>query len=198
MAGLRITGGALRGRVLAGRPPVGVRPTSSRVREALFSMVGQQLQGWSVLDAFGGTGLLAFEAASRGAGPVTVVDLNRDNVRRIEAEARNLGLAGVVKVRCDEAEQVLRSGVWDLVLLDPPYAQDPAFWVERAAPISLRVLVIEHRAGERLPEVSGPMALDRTRTYGDSALAIYRTRRLTADEESTVVVEDEAVVEGDG
>ncbi|MCE7957512.1 MAG: 16S rRNA (guanine(966)-N(2))-methyltransferase RsmD, partial [Acidobacteria bacterium ACB2] len=70
---LRITGGHLRGRVLEG-VPAGVRPTASRVREALFSMVGQDLRGWSVLDAFGGTGLLALEAVSRGAAPVVVVE----------------------------------------------------------------------------------------------------------------------------
>ena len=64
---IRVTGGALRGRSLPARVPEGVRPTAGRVREAVFSMVGQDLRGWSVLDLFGGSGLIGIEAASRGA-----------------------------------------------------------------------------------------------------------------------------------
>ena len=69
-----------------------MRPTSARVREALFSVLGQHLEGLSVLDAFGGSGLLSFEAASRGAGPITVVERNRRQVRSIERQAAELGL----------------------------------------------------------------------------------------------------------
>lgn len=149
-----------------------VRPTSGRVREALFSMVGQDLQGWSVLDAFGGTGLLAFEAASRGAGPVLVVDRDPRSVRQIEAAGRQLGLA-VTVLREDAARALVAPG-WDLVLLDPPYAEEPGPWLERAAPVTLRCLVFEHRSGHRLPDQVGPLRLDRRREYGETALTLYR------------------------
>lgn len=173
---LRITGGHLRGRVLEG-VPAGVRPTASRVREALFSMVGQDLRGWSVLDAFGGTGLLALEAVSRGAAPVVVVERRRDVARWIAETARGLGVGPPeLVVTQGEAETALAGGSWDLVLLDPPYDDDPAAWASRAAGAARRVLVIEHRRGARMPEILGPLALDRTRGYGDTALALYRPR----------------------
>ena len=66
---LRVTGGVLRGRVLPAPLPEGVRPTSARTREALFSIVGQDLEGLSFLDAFGGAGLIAIEAWSRTLKP---------------------------------------------------------------------------------------------------------------------------------
>ncbi len=171
---VRITGGHLRGRVLS-RVAEGVRPTHSRAREALFSMVGQELIGWSVLDAFGGSGLLAFEAASRGAAPVLVVERQREAARQIRASAMELGLEEAqLRVLQSDAIQVMRSGRWDLVLLDPPYAEDPLLWATRAEPVVGRLLVVEHRATRQLPERIGALALDRARTYGDTTLSLYR------------------------
>lgn len=195
---IRITGGELRGRLIQGVPE-GVRPTAGRVREALFSMVGQALQGWSALDAFGGTGLLAFEAASRGAAPVTVVELRRPVARQIAARAEALGLQPPrLVVEVGDAAKVLGAGTWDLVLLDPPYAEDPAVWVARGAAATRRVLVMEHRAGADLPAQVGPLVLDRIRTYGDSALALYRAGALPGVEEAGEVGEDAGVIEGEG
>ena len=194
----RISGGELRGRLIQGVPE-GVRPTAGRVREALFSMVGQALQGWSCLDAFGGTGLLGFEAASRGAGPVCIVEQRRVVARQIVSRAAALGLAPPrVSVQIDDAERVLASGTWDLVILDPPYAEDPRPWAERGAAAARRVLVIEHRAGAALPERLGALVLDRARTYGTSALAVYRAGALADLEEADEVGQDALVVEGQG
>lgn len=178
---VRITGGSLRGRVLR-HVSEGVRPTHSRAREALFSMVGQDLRGWSALDAFGGTGLLAFEAASRGASPVLVVERDRAAAARIRESARELGLAPPeLTVRQGDAAQALGEGRWDLVLLDPPYAEDPVTWVTRAEGAVGRLLVMEHRAGRALPEQIGRLALDRARTYGETTLTLYRPRALGVD-----------------
>ena len=71
---VRLTGGRHGGRVIATHAPSGVRPTAGKVRQALFNMIGQDLSGWTVLDAFGGTGLLGFEAWSRGAERVTICE----------------------------------------------------------------------------------------------------------------------------
>lgn len=171
---LRLTGGELRGRLL-GPVHEGVRPTSARAREALFSMLGQDLRGWSALDAFGGTGLLAFEAASRGAGPVLVVEREGARARSIREMAQKLGLGrDRLEVRVADAAVVLASGEWDLVMLDPPYAEDPAPWIARAAAATRRVLVMEHLAARPVPERSGGLALDRSRRYGDTSLTLYR------------------------
>ncbi len=171
---MRITGGRLRGRVVPALDRPGLRPTSARVREALFSMVGQDLAGWSVLDAFGGSGLLAFEAASRGAGPLTVVERDRRAAGRIATTARDLGVA-LELVRGDAARFLARARRrWDLVLLDPPYADDPALWARRAAPRVGRLLVVEHRAGEALPDRLEGLVLDRRRRYGDTVVGLFR------------------------
>lgn len=171
---LRLTGGELRGRLL-GAVPDGVRPTSARAREALFSMLGQDLRGWSVLDAFGGTGLLAFEAASRGAGPVLIVEREAARARRVRETARQLDLGPErVEVRQADAAKILGSDAWDLVMLDPPYAEDPVPWIALAAPVTRRVLVVEHLAERLVPDRSDGLALDRSRRYGDTSLTLYR------------------------
>ena len=154
-------------------PPVkGVRPTAGRVREALFSMLGQDLAGWSMLDAFGGSGLMAFEAASRGAGPVVVCERNRKVAAQIQRSARELGVD--VDVRLGDARTVLHSGSWDLVFLDPPYADDPATWVRHAARAVRQVLVVEHRSGGVVPASVDSLERARQRRYGDSTLSIFR------------------------
>ncbi|MCB9779126.1 MAG: RsmD family RNA methyltransferase [Alphaproteobacteria bacterium] len=171
---VRLTGGRLRGRVLPVPPVKGVRPTSARVREALFSILGQDLRGCSVLDAFAGAGLLGIEAASRGAGPVVLADRDRRVVAHLRRAVIELGLDDV-DVRQVAAEQLLASGaVWDLVLLDPPYADDPVRWATLAAPCVGRTLVVEHRQGQAVPAAIDGLQWVGTRRYGDTALSIWQ------------------------
>lgn len=168
---MRITGGSLRGRVLPGSVPKGVRPTSSRVREAMFSMVGQDLVGVSVLDGCGGSGLLTFEAVSRGAS-VTTVERNRGVARELAVRAKALGVT--LDLRVDDCRNALLTGEWDVVILDPPYADDPVEWLSSAASSVKVLLVIEHAHGADMPDSVGALHLDRTRKYGDSVLTVYR------------------------
>ena len=174
---IRITGGTLRGRILEGPVPDGVRPTASRVREAVFSMVGQDLTGWSMLDLFGGIGLMSLEAASRGAAPVTVVDKNPAAAVRIRAHAARLGVA--LEVRIGDAAR-LELPLADLVYLDPPFREPIAPWIFRASALCGRVLVAEARAGVEWPDPPPGFVLDRARTYGDTAVAVY-VREAAAD-----------------
>lgn len=163
----------------------GVRPTAGRVREALFSMLGQDLRGWSMLDAFGGSGLMALEAASRGASPVVVCERDRRVAAALQKTARGLGVA--LELRFGDARATLRGGTWDLVFLDPPYADDPARWVEAAQAAAVRVLVIEHRSGRPVPERAGALVRERQRRYGDSTLSLYRPGAPASVEEGEVV-----------
>ena len=168
---MRLTGGTLRGRTVPGRVPSGVRPTSAKVREALFSMIGHDLSGWTVLDAFGGSGLLGFEAYSRGAD-VLIVEKRPAVSRQIQKAARTLGAA--VTVRCADAATVLAEGrQWDVVLMDPPYALSAAQWAERGAPCAREWLVIEHASSQAPPDEVGALRLDRRRRYGDTTLSLY-------------------------
>lgn len=153
-----------------------VRPTPSRVREALFSMLGQDLSGWSVLDGFAGAGMLGLEACSRGAAPLTLCERDPAVVAHLRRVLRELGVEGEL-VRGDTRD-LLRSAAaagrrWDLVLLDPPYADDPGQWAALAAPVTARALVIEHRWGPSLPDPLDGMVQERHRRYGDTGLALY-------------------------
>jgi 16S rRNA (guanine(966)-N(2))-methyltransferase RsmD len=144
---MRITGGVLRGRTLIGQVPPGVRPTAAKVREALFSMIGQDLEGHSLLDAFGGMGLFAFEAFSRGAAPITIVEHHRRTAEGIRAQAAHLGVP--IDLRVDDARKILDApgAPWDIIFLDPPYAEDPLPWAQRAAPRAATLLTPDEVAG---------------------------------------------------
>ena len=158
---------------MPGSVPRGVRPTSSRVREALFSIIGQDLDGVSVLDAFGGSGLLSFEACSRGAD-VTTVERNRAVARQLAGAASVLGVKLDLRV-CD-ARKAMVSAEWDVVLLDPPYSDDPVEWAGAAAASVRSVLVVEHSSAFQMPAVIGLLELEKSRKYGDSTLSVYRRR----------------------
>jgi 16S rRNA (guanine966-N2)-methyltransferase len=168
----KLTGGTARGRPLPTPIPSGVRPTASRVREALFSMVGQDLSGWRVLDAFGGAGLLGLESWSRGA-EVVVVELNPQTARCIETNARQLGADLQVRVG-DVLALAPGLGTFELVLADPPYRDDPRQVVGALAPVTADWLVLETDEGTAAPEAPAGLVLDRRRVYGGTALVIYR------------------------
>ena len=153
--------------------PPGVRPTSARVREALFSIVGHQLDGVRVLDAFGGSGLLALEAWSRGA-EVVVVERDRRRSRRIKEVVESLQ-ASIEVVTGDVTRRAAALGVFDLVLVDPPYADAPAPVLQALAPAVGHRLVLEQPSDRPAPAQTG-LQLARTRTYGGTALHLYEAQ----------------------
>lgn len=193
----RITGGTLRGRQVPVPEGKDLRPTSSMAREALFSMIGQALHGWQVVDLFGGSGLMAFEAASRGASPVIVVERDPKVVRAIRRAADGLGVS--LDLRQLDARRFVAPGPApiDLLFMDPPYRDPPGDWLQVGAALKPRWLVIEHRAGARLPREAGELLQDRVKVYGGSALAIYRPRPQARVEEAQRVAEDLRVIEDD-
>lgn len=173
---MRITGGTHRGRRLDMKVARGVRPTGSRVREALFNMLGNQLDHASVLDATGGSGILAFEAASRGACPVLVHDKDRRVIGRLRAAVIELGFEGRVEARwSDSLRPPKEPRSFAVVLADPPYAQELEPWVAALLPQALQVLVLEHASDKTPPEAPDGVDLD-TRRYGGTALSFYRRR----------------------
>nr|WP_236580468.1 16S rRNA (guanine(966)-N(2))-methyltransferase RsmD [Rubrivivax sp. A210] len=106
---------------VADRP--GLRPTPDRVRETLFNWLGQDLTGWRVLDAFAGSGALGFEAASRGAAEVLLLERDAALVASLEASRQRLG-AATLRVQRTDAMGWMAAATparWELVLLDPPF-----------------------------------------------------------------------------
>jgi len=122
---VRIVGGEYRSRRLrvASRP--GLRPTPDRVRETLFNWLGQELGGLACLDLFAGSGALGFEAASRGAAHVVMVERDRAALELLRQNRAALGALRVEIVACDAREYVRRANArFDVVFLDPPFRQN--------------------------------------------------------------------------
>jgi len=123
---VRIIGGSARGRVLAGPRHTGLRPTADRVRQALFDLLGQTFDGEAVLDLYAGTGALALEALSRGAGSAQLVDRDPAALELCRANAATLGFGERVTCLGLELPSGIdalagRGGRFDLVFVDPPY-----------------------------------------------------------------------------
>ena len=178
---MRVIGGEYRGRRLTA--PVGdhVRPTSDRVREAiydiLFSLGG--VEGLQVADLFAGTGALGIEALSRGAASVTFVDRDPRSITTVRA---NLVSAGLGEAESDGDATVIRADVdswvassaarYDLALCDPPY--DYTAWESLVTGLPADLAVLE--SGAELPPVDGWEIL-RSRRYGGTIVTVARSAR---------------------
>jgi 16S rRNA (guanine966-N2)-methyltransferase len=166
-------GGQARGRLL--REPVmpGVRPTSGRTREALFSMIGQNLDGVRFLDAFGGSGLVGLEAWSRGA-EVCVIEKNRAIFRSLMRRGEEL--AATWQAMCGDVIYLTqRLGTFDVVFADPPYKVEPSPILGVLAPLTEKWLVFETaKDTHHLEPPSSSLLLDRRRTYGKSTLWVFK------------------------
>src|SRR5512134_3872213 len=130
---VRIIGGAWRSRLVSFPPRKDLRPTPDRVRETLFNWLGQDLTGLSCLDLFAGSGALGFEAASRGAQRVVMVESDAAAFRALTANREALDAASV-QLRKADALEFLRTdaGVYDVVFVDPPF--QAGYW-PRIAPL---------------------------------------------------------------
>jgi 16S rRNA (guanine966-N2)-methyltransferase len=179
---MRIVAGEFKGRRLAGPPDNRARPTSDKVREALFSILGD-VSGLVVLDLFAGTGALALEALSRGAGRAVLVERDQRVMRVARANAE--AVLGDQAVRAEllqsDARTFLTSGrdsLFDLVLIDPPYAQAEEFapvivesLPKLLAPSARIVVESDRRSPPELPaETFVPRSEHR---YGDTLLRIF-------------------------
>jgi 16S rRNA (guanine966-N2)-methyltransferase len=176
--GLRIVAGSLKGRRLTSPTWTSLRPTSDRLRETLFNVLGQICQGASVLDAFAGTGAVGIEALSRGAAHVMFVD---HDPRALALIRQNLARCGVTDRYTIQRMDLARSGpafptAFDLIFLDPPYETNPtdACAVVAASLDAEGLLVVEHARRMNVPDVIGGLRRTRLLAAGDSALSFFR------------------------
>jgi 16S rRNA (guanine966-N2)-methyltransferase len=190
---MRVIAGSLRGRRLsAPRGAERTRPTSDRVREALFATLGD-IDGVSVLDLFAGTGALGIEALSRGASSALFVERDRAALRALRANLEALELREPhALVRSGEALAALRAArkrgeTYDLVFLDPPYGQAR----ELEGPLSATLPAILKPAARAVVESDrrSPLVLAleplREKRYGDTLITIYSHHGLShADRET--------------
>lgn len=184
----RLIGGSAGGRRLRTPPGSATRPTSDRVREALFSALEAahgSFAGLAVLDLYAGTGALALEAASRGAARVLAVESDRRTARLIESNARDTGLA--VRVAAQPVLRVLGAppdAPYDVVLADPPYplgndevTRVLALLVEHGWLAPEADVVVERSARTVEPDWPAGVQRVRSRAYGETVLWYLRAER---------------------
>lgn len=181
MSGLRITGGAYRGRVVeVPKGPYEIRPAMDRMRESLFSILGD-LSGLSFLDLFSGSGIIALEAASRGAAPVACVERDR---AKLSTLIRNVSIAEErIDCHCIPVERFVKrcERRWSLVFCDPPFPYaHKAGLIESIAEAGLVEpggrLLMHYPSEDGLPESAGDLAMEDEREYGRSVVRFYRRR----------------------
>ena len=190
---MRVIGGVARGRPLKTPPGTGTRPTSDRVREALFSSVAGVVGGAQVLDLWAGSGALGIEALSRGARHAVFVERDPKVMRVLTGNLAALGFESRATVRRDDALRFATApsgGPFSLVLCDPPYAEPlPAIVkvlgalhaAEALAPAATIVVEREKRDATLDAELPGFLVEDRRRTYGDTLLLYLRATEESAE-----------------
>jgi 16S rRNA (guanine966-N2)-methyltransferase len=180
---LRIIAGRLKGRRIRVPRAPGIRPTGERVREALFSILGGELEQERVLDLCSGTGALGLEALSRGASEVVFVEADPRIARNLQATVDELGVRSGCQVVVGDAVSVLQrrsvSGRFELIIADPPYgggltdrllaAVAAGDWLAEGGR-----LVVERPVAElAFEDPRGRLRLSRTARYGDTRLDFY-------------------------
>jgi len=203
---LRITAGIFGGRKIHSPPEAngghngGTRPSQAKLRQALFNTLQAQVPDARVLDLFAGAGTLGFEALSRGASQVVFFESNKAAFKLIERNAAELGVREQVRVfseRVEKAGKVIEGlaeagGLFDLVLVDPPYMAGVELelvqgawwnWERVLAPGGKLILEWGRTKSQftELPEEAPFLVKVRERTYGDSILTTYDRKAIQTE-----------------
>jgi len=180
---MRITAGTLRGRLLSTPRGRHTRPTSSKVREAIFNILGGRVPGARVLDLYAGSGAMGVEALSRGAASCVFVDASRVAAGAISRNLRDLGLEDRGRVLCQAVVPALRvlsraGEEFELVFMDAPYSKAVsrttlAEAAESGVLTEKGLVVVEHTKREALAEKCGSLELHVSRRYGDTQVSVF-------------------------
>jgi 16S rRNA (guanine966-N2)-methyltransferase len=181
---MRVISGSAKGRTLKAVPGMGTRPTTDKVKEAVFSMIGPYFDGGWVLDLFGGTGGLSIEALSRGMDRAVLTDMDKKAIETIRLNLQATGFEGQAEVYRNDALRALKALAkrelkFDLVFLDPPYKLKVIQGLlEELASEGLLTegarVVIEHDADDRYGEPVGALEPVRRAEYGATAITVFR------------------------
>jgi 16S rRNA (guanine(966)-N(2))-methyltransferase RsmD len=178
---MRIISGTSKGRRLATPKSQVIRPTSDRVKESIFNMLGEEVEGKLVLDLFAGTGNLGIEALSRGAKKAFFVEKGRQALRLIQRNLSHVGVRERSEILPKDVNRAIgilkqRGESFDLILMDPPYEKG---LIQRTL-LKLQshmiyhkdsIVVIEHNRREPIPEIVGGWTLIRQRRMGDTMIS---------------------------
>ena len=185
---VRVVAGSAKGRPLKSVPGMGTRPTTDKVKEAIFSMIGPYFGGGAVLDLFAGTGGLGIEALSRGMDRAVFIDMEPKSIDTVKANLKSTGFESEAEIFRNEAGRAIkalekRKYNFDLVFLDPPYRMKNghALMMEMAMRGLLKagaVLVLEYESSHSYPEEMSGFCHLRTAKYGETAVSIYEYEQL--------------------
>lgn len=176
---MRVITGSARGRRLLTLEGNDVRPTTDKVKEAMFSIIQFELEGRRVLDLFAGSGQLGIEALSRGADSCVFVDASKKAIEIVRQNLTATGFARRASVLHGDALRYLQTcrDRFDVVFLDPPYGTGTLQKALALLPPLVRrsgVIVCEAPKGEALPETVGDFQIRRTYQYSKVSLTVYR------------------------
>ena len=172
---MKITGGTLKNRVVSKSDQKNVRPTSSRIREAVFSMIGQDLSGLTFWDAYGGSGIMGIEAYSRSAKFVLITEQNHRVYASIKNTIRDLHIE-VDLIKTDYLK-IVPTQEFDIIFLDPPYDQKIQPIILKGFQLAKAIVIAETDIFENVEEIPNEWHLWKRRTYGNSQISIFKKKR---------------------
>jgi 16S rRNA (guanine(966)-N(2))-methyltransferase RsmD len=173
---MRIIAGQFRSRKLQSVSGLAVRPTPDRLREALFNVLAPRMEGSVFVDAYAGSGVVGFEAVSRGAARVIFIENNQAALDVLRRNALHLGVAREITIVRGRASTHLPDYAADLVFLDPPYKQTDEYETSLKAARLLPggYVIAQHATSFRPPENCGNLHSFRHLRQGDNCLTFYR------------------------
>lgn len=179
---MRVITGSARGAKLKTLEGVTTRPTSDRVKEAIFNIIQFDIEGASVLDLFAGSGQLGIEALSRGAKHCTFVDSSNRSVEVVKQNLKTVGFEKRASVFCGDGKMYIKlsKDEFDIALLDPPYNKkilDDVLPVVAEKMSDYGVILCESELREELPETAGDFSKDREYKYGKIKITTYRKNK---------------------
>lgn len=170
---LRISGGSLRGLKISVPKVQKVRPTSERVREAIFSKINHEMKGATFLDICSGSGVMSIEAISRGSSFACIVEKHRRCIPVIRENLRKCKIDNhQYKIIVGDGKKISPE-MSDIVFLDPPYAQDPQVWLCSIEKLVKRILIFEHSSKTELPDKTDTLEKFDERKYGDTKISYF-------------------------
>ncbi|RSL29606.1 16S rRNA (guanine(966)-N(2))-methyltransferase RsmD [Salibacterium salarium] len=180
---MRVISGNYKGKTLKAVPGMKTRPTSDKVKEALFHRIGPYFEGGDGLDLYAGTGNLGVEAISRGMDSFVFVDKSPQSVKIIKQNLKSIGIQEQTEVYCNDAARSLsalgkRNKTFNMIFMDPPYHINiiPELLESIAAKgllIKSGIVICEHHSSSTLADKIGILTKQSTERYGDTSVSVY-------------------------
>lgn len=185
---MRVVSGSCKGRPLKSVPGTGTRPTTDKVKESVFNIIGPYFDGGAVLDLFAGSGGLGIEALSRGVENAIFVDREHQAIQTVKANLEACGFTEQAEVYRNDSERALKAIIkreltFRLIMLDPPYKKQRLVslleQIHNARLLDLQgYIVCEHGSEDVLPDKVADFKKVRNEVYGTIAISIYQWDQL--------------------